>query len=557
MEFPENFSELSIAELTALAEQARAELSKFFELEAPTVAQATDAESLGANLQKVNGELAERNAQAERLAALRELTVAPTEAATEEPVEETPAEVPVEDAPVEAAADEQTEDEQTEDAPAETPATVEAAAKPDTAALAGRRPARAPAQDRPRAEILAGTDVPGINTGGTIRDMEHLAQLAIDKARSFPTPNGSGEGEDLRRFSLAQIRRPYPTELRIDPGRMSSDEMLAVLNRAVDQTRLPGGNLVASAGWCAPSEVAYDLCEGESMDGLLSAPEVELTRGGLKYTMGPDWAAITGNGEFHMTEAQAIAGSYTKPSFEIPCPTFTEARLDAYGIFVKVPLLLEAAYPELVARWMRGINTSHAHVMNSAKITAIQTALGAAETFPNMDMGSAAISLLDIITLVAERERTKRMWAFSTQLEMVLPSWVRGAIRSDIANRTGRNSLSVPDGEIDALFRERGYAVQFVYDWQGLATDAAAYPNTFDVLIYKAGTFVVGTKDVITLQSVYDAASLAANVYTGIFTEEGFNVMRMCPGGVRATVPVCIAGRAGAADVVACGIVGV
>ena len=67
--------------------------------------------------------------------------------------------------------------------------------------------------------------------------------------------------------------------------------------------------------------------------------------------------------------------------------------------------------------------------------------------------------------------------------------------------------------------------------------------------MYPAGTFVKGTASVITLNTVYDAASLATNTYTGLFTEQGFLVANRKFGADLLTLPVCNAGRRGALDV--------
>src|SRR5690606_41809044 len=58
---------------------------------------------------------------------------------------------------------------------------------------------------------------------------------------------------------------------------------------AADEKRLQGGSLIKSAememkkgrsltaavGWCAPSEVIYNLCDLASLDGILDLPEIQ------------------------------------------------------------------------------------------------------------------------------------------------------------------------------------------------------------------------------------------------------------------------------------------
>lgn len=44
------------------------------------------------------------------------------------------------------------------------------------------------------------------------------------------------------------------------------------------------GHLVASGGWCAPSEVVYDMNPVLAMEGMLTIPdEVKITRGGIRH----------------------------------------------------------------------------------------------------------------------------------------------------------------------------------------------------------------------------------------------------------------------------------
>jgi hypothetical protein len=64
---------------------------------------------------------------------------------------------------------------------------------------------------------------------------------------------------------------------------------------------------------------------------------------------------------------------------------------------------------------------------------------------------------------------------------------------------------------------------------------------------------VKGTTDVINLSSVYDAASLAVNTYTGLFFEEGLLVAKMCNEAMLVTLAMSSSGRTGIANVAAAG----
>ncbi|MEV7127953.1 major capsid protein [Streptomyces sp. NPDC093260] len=52
---------------------------------------------------------------------------------------------------------------------------------------------------------------------------------------------------------------------------------------AADQTRLPQNNMVASGGWCAPSETVHTLTDIACPEMLWDAPEIQLARGGLRF----------------------------------------------------------------------------------------------------------------------------------------------------------------------------------------------------------------------------------------------------------------------------------
>ena len=56
------------------------------------------------------------------------------------------------------------------------------------------------------------------------------------------------------------------------------------------------------------------------------------------------------------------------------------------------------------------------------------------------------------------------------------------------------------------------------------------------------------TKDVISLDAVYDNPSLVQNMYTAAFVEDGVGVAKMCPGGRKVTVPARVTGELAAAN---------
>jgi hypothetical protein len=174
------------------------------------------------------------------------------------------------------------------------------------------------------------------------------------------------------------------------------------------------------------------------------------------------------------------------------------------------------------------------------------TAAGAARVITGL--GSTLADTLEGLELLADQTRQKYRLSMNRTLEVVAPFWVRGAVRADLSRRNGLAFEQVTDQQIAAHFRARKLNVQFVYDWQPLDETAEVYPTTFNVVMYPAGTFVKGTADIINLSTIYDAASLQQNVYTGLFTEQGLLVAKQKFHADLVTLPVCNAGRTGAAD---------
>ena len=557
----DDIKELSLDDLNALADEKRAALAELFEVETHTDEQVEQAEALDADLDAIAAELAEREtaaqANVDKMAALKDKfsdddgpdDEDSTDDAAEDDDDEDDDEVSDEadedvEPVAEVAAAEETPEEKKkrlEDEKKKAPAKAKSSVK--TLAAKTKRP-KEPQVDKPKKiSITAAADVPEIPTGAPLSDIDAVGVALVNRVKGFPQPHGT-EGAGLQKFGVASFRLDFPEELTIT----GHSEDLEVLTRASKEDRLESeqgkGSLVAAGGWCAPSETLYDLCEGETLDGILSVPEVNVARGGIRYTSGPQFADFYGEG-FTQTEAEAIAGT-EKDCYEIVCPAFTEVRMDAVGLCIKVPILTNAAYPELTRRVVSGSMVAHQHRINASVIGRMQTLSGAARVVTGL--GATVSDSLEALELVADQRRQTYRLGLATAMEVVVPFWVKGSYRSDLARRMGVGAEAISDAQITAHFSARNLKVSFVYDWQVLDQTVEVYPATYNVLIYPAGTFIKGTTDVINLSAVYDAASLAVNVYTGVFFEQGLLVAKMCFGSDLVTLPICNAGRTGIND---------
>lgn len=582
LEIPENLSDLAddaLAEMRSQAVDAFQTLyanGSFSDEDLNTLGTLTDGiEALSAEISAREEAAAARSAKAAELAA----KIGADKPAPKDDEEQAPAEsedAPVEksdEAPAEKPAPKAGKDEAEKKAktaaadPVEAPAEPVAEAEVVTAAaprgpikLSGIRrhtPAPAPTtieetivEDTSRARLTV-ADVPGF-AADSDASFEDLAVALDRRLQGF---NSGAYGAAARagramseRHSLAVVRKSF--DERATVGSPESAE--AAMAFAVNEKNLPGGSLVAAGGWCAPSETVYDLLEDESRDGLVSLPEINVTRGGIKFTKGPKFADLYAAPSFDFTEEEAKAGKYqptsasdptnkvgAKPVYSVPCTEFEEVRLSAAGMHIQAGLLQQRGYPELVARTIRGALVAHEHKMSERIITAME----AKSTAVSMDASQigALAPVLTALELQVEHYRYAQRLSRSTTLEAIFPYWVRGAIRTDLSRRQGVDLTDVPDSRIDAWFKSRGVNPQFVYDWQAITGEAGAFKAwgaSVKFLLYSAGTFVKGGQDVITLDTVYDSTLLGQNDYTALFTEEGYLVAKRGHDARVVTVPL-------------------
>lgn len=571
LEIPENLSDLADADLAEMRSKAVDAFQtlytggEFSDEDLSTLGTLTDGiEVLSAEISSREQAASERAAKAAELAA----KIGADKPAPAEDEEKPADEAPAEDAPAEDEAEKKAKAAAAETVEGEAPTKPAASPKAVTAAapasrgpikLSGiRRHVSAPApaiseetpvEDTSRARLTV-ADVPGF-AADSDASFEDLAVALDRRLQGF---NSGAYGAAARagramseRHSLAVVRKSFDERATVG----SPESADAAMAFAVNEKNLPGGSLVAAGGWCAPSETVYDLLEDESRDGLISLPEINVTRGGIKFTKGPKFADLYAAPSFNFTEEDAKAGKYlpdtagsgnkvgAKPVYQVPCTDFEEVRLSAAGMHIQAGLLQQRGYPELVARTIRGALVAHEHKMSERVIAAME----AQSTAVSLDTGQigALAPVLTAIELQVEHYRYAQRLSRSTTLEAVFPYWVRGAIRTDLSRREGVDLTDVPDSRIDAWFRSRGVNPQFVYDWQALTGEAGTFkvwPGSLKFLLYSAGTFVKGGQDVITLDTVYDSTLLGQNDYTALFTEEGYLVAKRGHDARVVTVPL-------------------
>ena len=439
-------------------------------------------------------------------------------------------------------------------------------ARVDLAAIKATAPkATAPVEQRNSAlsVITAAADVPGVSMGSSLDGIEGLTMAAVSRMKALPLgPVAGGAGPDDIRGSgqrvsagIASISNMFPKELGVE-GRDGDEAAIAL---ATDESRLPGGSLVASGGWCSPSETIYELAgELEAITNLIDLPEVQVNRGGIRTTEGPDFSTLFSGAGIGVvkTEAEAIAG-YTKAVYRVPCTNFEDTRAGVVHTGIEAGILQNDAYPELTQRVTRGALVAHAHKVNAESIRQVEAQSTSAGT---LAFGpSASTAVLNGLSLLATHYRYKYRAADTMALELKLPLWVKEVFRADLAVTSGwsRNeALNITDQQIAAWFTQRNLSVQWLYDWQdaytgittgfGGAAVPTAWPTSVKAIIHAPGAFIRGRGDVITLNAVYDSTNIKVNDFLVLFAEEKLLVKRRQYLSYVATLPLATNGVTGA-----------
>lgn len=398
-------------------------------------------------------------------------------------------------------------------------------------------------------EIVASVDVPGYRPGQEI-DLAQITEGAMRRAQGLKTAGG-GTG------MVASYRLPFSDDLVVKDS-SSAPEGTKALKIAADQSRLAGKDLVASGGWCAPSETIYDIADIACPDMLWDVPEIQLNRGGLRFFRTPtlDVAALT----FTWTEAQDIAaatqpGGPDKPCYVIPCPAPIDVRAIAVGVCLSVGILTSRFFPEMVDWYVR--NSMIAHEIRIKQVM-YQAALDSAATLEVTVRPSFAgfSAVYEAIALQAADMIERHNLCESTQIEVVLPWWSRNLMLTDLARQEGLPLESLSPSLITDKFADLGVRVQWARGLPpavptdiGGPTPATTWPETVQFLIYPAGNFQIGRGPEVNVGVIIDSVTVSTNDEK-IFSEEAVALIDRMGLARTVTVAVCPNGEVGARNTV-------
>ncbi|BBA98350.1 putative mycobacteriophage protein [Actinacidiphila reveromycinica] len=413
-----------------------------------------------------------------------------------------------------------------------------------------RQPRVLPEAPAPTTTITAAVDVPGYAPGSPL-DFSDITAGIISRANALKTAGG-GVGQ------VISYRHPYADDLIVTDS-SSAPEGTTVALHASSQRRLPEKDLVASGGWCAPSETIYELTDTSCPDMLWDAPEIQLARGGLRYykPLSLDVSSMT----WVHTEADDISGA-EKPCFRVPCPDPVEVRCDAVGVCLEAGILTQRHFPELVAWYLR--NAMVAHEIRIRQVL-FQQAVATATPVVLPETMAALSAIYGAIGLQAADMIERHSLCDSTALEVVFPWWARNMFLADVARQNGKDICDIDPNCIQNAFSTLGVRVQWARGLAptpttGVPTEiggpdpATGWPAELSFLMYPAGSLQIGRGEEVNLGVVHDSTKFVTNDYTALFAEECVALVDRSVDTRLVTVPVCPTGATGAQTELACPI---
>lgn len=420
-----------------------------------------------------------------------------------------------------------------------------------------------------RFTAFASADIPDIAAGSAFNSKSEMGKAIAHRMRSLQS------GRTKSTAGLVTYRaNKTPDRPAVGPH-MNEDQIGAVFADIANPTRLQRGSdgTFANSGFCSPSQIDYTFCPLPTNAGMVDLPSVTVERGGIRFPVMPSLEDLWGQIGNCYTEAEAMALD-EKPCYEIPCPEFVEYRGNVCHVCIINSILTEYAYPELVANVVGTALAIWEHRMNARIIAdmvaaSIQVPAAAVVADTLGPLNAATATLLGSVELAAEQLRTQHMLGLSEVIEVVLPSWARGVMRSDLAKRNGVDLLAVTDADIDRYFAVRNVRIQWVRDWQsapqtGVATDLGgsewattaaapfAWPAEITFLAYPAGRFLLARDEILRITGQYDHDLLVQNKALALFAESFYLLVPRCYSSLAVTVPICANGVTGEQAAITC-----
>ena len=438
-----------------------------------------------------------------------------------------------------------------------------AAAAPPLASIAKAAPVKA--NPRPQAPAKSYRIV------GQHGEIDGMGDLAKEMANLW---NSGAAGVYGNKVRGARIVAEYPED-RVLPeldGSTVEGRIEAVVAAAQDAASWTDA-VVASGGWCAPTDVDYGLAQISEAGRPVrdSLPAFQAVRGGLRVAQPATLADI--DVTYNASDADAAITVWDNDTDEDPdgavkgvqtisCPTFNEYLTSAIVKRLRFGNMGARAFPENVANFNELAFAAHARVAETVLLDSIKgasTAVTVGQSF------GAARDLIEAIKRAAAAYRSRHR-APNVVLRALVPRWITTLGDVDLVRSLASDAMFVSEGE--TVFRAglavAGVNVTFYDDSPTTGTSQifgaqgagalTAFPGTVQWGLYDEGHHLFLDGGTLDLGIVRDATLNSTNDYeTFVETFEG--VAHRGIESLWITSTVCPDGTSAAAieDAVACG----
>lgn len=438
-----------------------------------------------------------------------------------------------------------------------------AAAAPPLASIAKAAPVKA--NPRPQAPAKSYRIV------GQHGEIDGMGDLAREMANLW---NSGAAGVYGNKVRGARIVAEYPED-RVLPeldGSTVEGRIEAVVAAAQDAASWTDA-VVASGGWCAPTDVDYGLAQISEAGRPVrdSLPAFQAVRGGLRVAQPRTLADI--DITYNASDADAAITVWDNDTDEDPdgavkgvqtidCPTFNEYLTSAIVKRLRFGNMGARAFPENVANFNELAFAAHARAAETVLLDSIKgasTAVTVGQSF------GAARDLIEAIKRAAAAYRSRHR-APNVVLRALVPRWITTLGDVDLVRSLASDAMFVSEGE--TVFRAglavAGVNVTFYDDSPTTGTSQifgaqgagalTAFPGTVQWGLYDEGHHLFLDGGTLDLGIVRDATLNSTNDYeTFVETFEG--VAHRGIESLWITSTVCPDGTSAAAieDAVACG----
>lgn len=413
---------------------------------------------------------------------------------------------------------------------------------PSISELAARRPRKA----APRVEVInepvritAGADLAGHSAGAPLK-REDIPVAMLSRWRSLRHAKASS-GPVF--YPVAQVSAD------IESSRTLSANDAWGNQAKIDAVTSPEA-LVASGGFCAPTEARYEVFGMGSIarpikDGLVRFGG---DRGGVRF-IAPSTLTDFDTATDVYTEQNDI-DAVTKDSRTLTCGVETTVITQAITHIQKIGNFNDRTHPEAVKAALRLGEVNWARLAEKTLFDAMDTASTA--TSATTEYLGATRDILHALGRAAVAYRSRHRLDRTTVLRWVAPDWIPDGMRTDLSQQfAGDNAFAKADAEILGFFTANHISPIWEMDNDPYGAQGAVpllpFKTSFESLLFAEGTFGFIDGGVLDLGVVRDGTLNLTNDFQ-FFYESFENVAKFGTESIKLTMDVCFNGLSAGSD---------